>query len=62
MFAYGKNFGVDRVVLLYPDFGDGYEDELVLGKDAEALSLAIKVIDLICMRNQIDFLEELICI
>jgi len=46
MFAYGKNFGVDRVVLLYPDFGDGYEDELVLGKNNESIELHILNLDL----------------
>jgi len=47
MFAYGKNFGVDRVIMLYPDFGDGYEDELVLGEKTENVLLYIKKIDLL---------------
>jgi len=52
MFAYGKNFGVDRVILIYPDFGDGYEDELVLGKGEQSISLKID-------KLQIDKVEDI---
>jgi 5-methylcytosine-specific restriction enzyme subunit McrC len=41
MFAYGKNFGVDRVVLLYPDFGETKITPLVLGANHQGINLSI---------------------
>jgi 5-methylcytosine-specific restriction enzyme subunit McrC len=45
-FAYGVNYGVDNVMLLYPKHLDEIKYDLVLGKDDKRVELKIRSIDL----------------
>ncbi len=50
-FAYGINYGVNNVMLLYPKHLDEIKYDLILGKDDKKVELKIRSIDLNFMGN-----------
>ncbi|MFW2352294.1 McrC family protein [Aliarcobacter butzleri] len=59
-FAYGINYGVKNVMLLYPKHLDNIKYDLVLGKDDEKVELKIRSIDLNFMRNDYkEYIDEI---
>jgi 5-methylcytosine-specific restriction enzyme subunit McrC len=46
MFAYGKNFGIRKTMLLYPKHLEDVDEDLVLGKDEDAVELKMRSVDL----------------
>lgn len=51
-FAYGVNYGVDNVMLLYPRHLDEIKYDLILGKDDKKVELKIRSIDLNFSENK----------
>lgn len=45
-FAYGINYNIENVMLLYPKYLENYSFDLVLGKDDKKVNLKIRCIDL----------------
>jgi 5-methylcytosine-specific restriction enzyme subunit McrC len=59
-FAYGVNYGVDNVMLLYPRHLDEIKYDLVLGKDDKKVELKIRSIDLNFSGNDFkEYIEEI---
>ncbi len=59
-FAYGVNYGVDNVMLLYPRHLDEIKYDLGLGKDDKKVELKIRSIDLNFMGNNFkEYIEEI---
>uniref|UniRef100_UPI0040478E00 McrC family protein n=1 Tax=Aliarcobacter sp. TaxID=2321116 RepID=UPI0040478E00 len=59
-FAYGVNYEVDNVMLLYPRHLDEIKYDLVLGKDDKKVELKIRSIDLNFMGNDYkDYIAEI---
>lgn len=59
-FAYGVNYGVDNVMLLYPRHLDEIKYDLVLGKDDKKVELKIRSIDLNFSGNDYkEYIEEI---
>ena len=59
-FAYGVNYGVDNVMLLYPRHLDEIKYDLGLGKDDKIVELKIRSIDLNFMGNNFkEYIEEI---
>ncbi len=46
MYVYGKNYEIQKTMLLYPKHVDDVDENLVLGKDEECINLAMKSLDL----------------
>lgn len=59
-FAYGVNYGVDNVMLLYPRHLDEIKYDLILGKDDKKVELKIRSIDLNFSGNDYkEYIEEI---
>ena len=59
-FAYGVNYGVDNVMLLYPRHLDEIKYDLGFGKDDKKVELKIRSIDLNFMGNNFkEYIEEI---
>jgi 5-methylcytosine-specific restriction enzyme subunit McrC len=59
-FAYGVNYGVDNVMLLYPRHLDEIKYDLILGKDDKKVELKIRSIDLNFSGNDFkEYIEEI---
>ncbi len=60
-FAYGINYGVDNIMLLYPRHLDEIKHDLVLGKDDKKIELKIRSIDLNFSGNDYkEYINEII--
>ena len=60
VFAYGVNYRVDNVILLYPRYLDDIKYDLVLGKDDKKVELKIRSIDLDFSGNEYkEYVEEI---
>ena len=57
MFAYGKNFGMYKTLLLYPKHLEDVDEDLVLGKGDEAVELKMRSINLDCDGRYEEFLN-----
>jgi len=57
MFAYGKNFGIRKTMLLYPKHLEDVYGDLMLGKDDNAVDLKIRSVDLDCDGGYREFLD-----
>jgi len=59
-FAYGVNYGVNNVMLLYPRHLDEIKYDLILGKDDKKVELKIRSIDLNFMGNDYkEYIDEI---
>lgn len=58
MFAYGRNFGIRKTMLLYPKHLKDVSEDLVLGKGDEGVEMKIRSVNL-GIYNQEDFIEGL---
>ena len=60
VFAYGVNYEVDNVMLLYPRHLDKIKYDLILGKDYKKVELKIRSIDLDFSGNEYkEYVEEI---
>lgn len=59
MYAYGKNFGIENTMLLYPKHLDGVDEKLFLGKGEKAITLMSTYIELcITTRCFAEYIEK----
>lgn len=62
MFAYGKNFGIKKTMLLYPKHLEDVREDLMLGKDEKAVELKMRSVDLGYIYGQYkDFIMAIKC-
>ncbi|MEA1919848.1 MAG: restriction endonuclease [Campylobacterota bacterium] len=57
MFAYGKNFKIKNTMLLYPKHSLHVSEDLILGKEDEAVALMMRSVDLDCDGGFEEFLD-----
>ncbi len=58
-FAYGINYRVDKIILLYPKHLDEVDENLVLGENERKVSLKIKSVNLNYNGIYLDYLKEI---